>query len=111
MTASERDAPLAGLRVLEFTENVAGPYCGRLLADYGAAVLKVEPPDGDPVRSRPPLVPVQGFHRSGGPTAGAEPQQAPPLSLLYLYLNHHKSLIALDLRAPDAAGRCLDLVR
>jgi crotonobetainyl-CoA:carnitine CoA-transferase CaiB-like acyl-CoA transferase len=89
-------APLDGVRVLEFTHYVAGPYCGRLLADYGASVLKVEPPDGDPARRLPPVV----WLRSGGSE-----------SLLYLYLNHGKRTITLDLRADGARQRALELAR
>lgn len=43
--------PLAGIRVLELGSSVAGPFCGRLLADFGAEVIKVEPASGDAVRS------------------------------------------------------------
>ena len=43
--------PLAGCRVIELGSTVAGPFCGRLLADFGAEVIKVEPPSGDPVRT------------------------------------------------------------
>nr|MBF0685611.1 CoA transferase [Pseudomonas sp.] len=42
--------PLAGVRVIEICNTIAGPACGRLLADFGADVIKIEPPDGDPVR-------------------------------------------------------------
>ena len=48
--------PLADVVVLELATGVAGPYCGRLLADLGAQVVKVEPAGGDPARSELPLV-------------------------------------------------------
>lgn len=45
------NGPLSGYRVLEIGSSVAGPFCGRLLADFGAAVIKIEPPEGDAVRT------------------------------------------------------------
>src|SRR5262245_12698468 len=47
---SDPEAPLAGLCVVELSGRVAGAYCGKLLADAGADVVKVEPPGGDPRR-------------------------------------------------------------
>ena len=45
------DLPLAGLRVIEFSRVLAGPYCTALLGDLGAEVIKVEPPGGDDYRA------------------------------------------------------------
>ncbi|MEX2373080.1 MAG: CoA transferase, partial [Dehalococcoidia bacterium] len=44
-----------GIRVVELARHVAGPFAGKLLADYGADVLKVEPPEGDPARHEGPF--------------------------------------------------------
>ena len=72
---------LEGIRVLEVSEGSAG-YCGKLLADLGADVIKIEPPGGDPARSIPPF-------------AGSQP--GPNRSLEFLYLNANKRSVALDL--------------
>ena len=49
--SEDESLPLAGVEVVEFGQYIAGPGAAQLLADLGAAVTKVEPPDGDPVRS------------------------------------------------------------
>lgn len=46
---------LSGLRVIDLTRNLPGPFATRMLADLGAEIIKVEPPEGDPARSLPPL--------------------------------------------------------
>jgi crotonobetainyl-CoA:carnitine CoA-transferase CaiB-like acyl-CoA transferase len=74
--------PLQGYRVLELGSTVAGPFCGRLLADFGAEVIKVEPPEGDPVRT-------MGKHVDGH-------------SLYAASILRNKKLICLDLRKQQA---------
>jgi len=49
-------SPLTGFRVLEVGSGFALAYCGKLFADFGAEVIKAEPPDGDPLRRAPPLI-------------------------------------------------------
>jgi crotonobetainyl-CoA:carnitine CoA-transferase CaiB-like acyl-CoA transferase len=83
--AAER-RPLAGLRVLDLSQGVAGPYCGLLLAGTGADVLKLEPPAGDPQR------------RLGPPFIGDS-------SASYCTLNRGKRVARDDWRSADAARR------
>ena len=52
--------PLDGVRVLEFSQIIAGPFAGMLLADMGAEVIKVEPPEGEPWRAFLEFVPGAG---------------------------------------------------
>ncbi|MDN5698597.1 MAG: CoA transferase, partial [Rubrobacter sp.] len=60
--ARVRQKPLEGVRVVEMGSLLAGPFCGQLLADFGAEVIKVEPPEvGDPMR-------VWGRHRKNDRT-------------------------------------------
>lgn len=57
MASVAPDAPraLQGLRVIDFSAMMAGPTCARWLADMGAEVIKIEPVEGDHMRTRPPL--------------------------------------------------------
>ena len=82
-------AALAGLRVLEIAD-ASGVYCGKLLADMGAEVLKLEPPRGDPTRGRPPFF---------------EGLPGPDRSFFFLYMNTSKRGITLDWSRPE--GRAL----
>ena len=85
--------PLTGVRVLDFTRVVAGPYCTMLLGDFGADVIKVEEPGaGDELRALgPPFVKGE--------------------SVFFLSLNRNKRSVAADLRNPVTLAGILDLVR
>ncbi len=85
--------PLAGLVVLDLTQNVAGPFCTQILGDLGAHVVKVERPGrGDEVRAWAP------------PAWGGE-------AATYLALNRHKRSLALDVKAPEARPILEALIR
>ncbi len=86
-SAEHAAGPLAGVTVLELGSTVAAPFCGRLLADFGAAVVKVELAEGDPLRS-------MGKHLHGR-------------SLYAASIFRNKRLISVDLRRPEGQ----DIVR
>jgi crotonobetainyl-CoA:carnitine CoA-transferase CaiB-like acyl-CoA transferase len=80
------DRALSGLRVVDISQGIAGPYATKLLADAGASVLKVEPPAGD-------------YSRRLGPFPGDVPD--PEQSGLYLHLNTSKRSMTLDVAVPS----------
>ena len=84
-----------GVKVLDLTHHIAGPYCTKLLADFGADVIKVERPSGDPARHMPPF-----FHDQ------AESEK----SLLFLYLNTNKRGVTLNLKAKHGLQVLKELV-
>jgi crotonobetainyl-CoA:carnitine CoA-transferase CaiB-like acyl-CoA transferase len=83
--------PLAGIRVLDLSAYLAGPYGCALLADLGAEVIKVEPPEGDNLRKYPSTMP--GHSRA------------------FVGVNRGKRGIVLDLKHPDGIVALLELVR
>lgn len=88
---------LGGIRVLEWSQFVAGPYCAKLLADLGAEVVKVENPVlGDKARLSAPFV---------------QDNSHPEHSLLFLYLNTNKLGITLDIESSSEREKMLELVK
>ncbi len=86
---------LSGLRVLDLS-TAMGALCGKLLRDLGMDVIKVESPEGDPLRSEPPFA-KDHAHKEG--------------SLPFAYLNAGKRSITLDLGRPSGRDLFLDLVQ
>lgn len=89
MISGSQTPPMAGLRVVDFTSMIAGPYCTRLLADCGAEVIKVEAPGGDFLRKMPPT--------SDG------------VSTYFAHLNCGKKSVVLDLQTDEGRREALKL--
>jgi CoA:oxalate CoA-transferase len=95
MTITGNDEGIAtgsfqGLRVLDFSTTIAGPHCTRMLADMGAEVIKIEPAEGETMRTRPPL--------------------RDSFSTVFGQLNAGKKSLVLDLKSPDAVDALRRLV-
>ncbi len=73
--------PLDGIKVLEFSQIIAAPFCGMLLSDMGAEVIKVEPPEGEPWRLFAQFIPLE--------------------SKMFISLNRGKKSLPLDIASDE----------
>ena len=92
----ENSTPLSGIRVVDLTSYVAAPSCSRLLADYGADVIKIEPPSGDVWHSWGPVM-----------LTPASDEENP----LWDIVNANKRGIALDIKCPEGNKVVHDLLK
>ncbi|MBI2887779.1 MAG: CoA transferase [Chloroflexi bacterium] len=90
------ESALSDIRVVDLSQTIPGPFCTKLLADFGAEVIKVEPPEGDPSRAM-------------GPFPGDIPH--PEKSGLFLHLNTNKKGITLSLQTDTGRKLLRELVR
>ena len=88
-------SPLAGIKVVELSHLIAGPYCCQMLADEGATVVKVEPPAGELTRHREP----------------ARRSDEGDVTAYYASLNRGKSSVVLDLKNPEGVALMIDSSR
>ncbi len=92
MPTDPKTKPLDGFRVLDFTQNVAGPLAGQVLADLGAEVIKVEAPGGEASRQITSVLPGR-----------------PPLAVYFLPNNRGKKSVTVDLRTEQGKAQVLSL--
>jgi crotonobetainyl-CoA:carnitine CoA-transferase CaiB-like acyl-CoA transferase len=88
--------PLAGVRVIDLTQFVLGPYCTQMLGDLGADVIKIEDPEGD---------------RQRRGTGGGKARNSETMSALFVTLNRNKRSVTLDLKSEPGKRALRKLLR
>jgi crotonobetainyl-CoA:carnitine CoA-transferase CaiB-like acyl-CoA transferase len=96
VSAASKNGALRGLKVIDLTQALAGPFCTMLLADLGADVIKVEPPGGDMTRRIGPYAPDDQLRLFGG---------------YFQSINRNKRSITLDLKSPRGCEVLLRMVK
>jgi succinate--hydroxymethylglutarate CoA-transferase len=92
--SATKDLPLAGLRILDLSRVLAGPYCTQILSDYGASVVKVEQPRvGDETRQ---------WRASGESQFWKD--EGDKMSLYFSSVNRNKRSMTLNLKSPSGVG-------
>jgi crotonobetainyl-CoA:carnitine CoA-transferase CaiB-like acyl-CoA transferase len=86
---------LSDLRVIDLSDSIAGQFCGRMFADFGAAVMLVEPPSGSPTRQMPPFDPAKDGEGS----------------LLFFHLNLGKQSVVIDRATDQGRAQLLQLAK
>src|SRR5436189_3623710 len=86
------EGPLAGVRIIDLTSVLMGPYATQIMADLGADVIKVEPPTGDTTR-------------------GVGPMRNPGMGPIFLHVNRNKRSVVLDLKKPGGVDALVALAR
>ena len=92
LSSEPKPAPLAGIRIIDLSNMLMGPYATQILGDMGADVIKVEAPHGDPIR-------------------GIGPARNPGMGAIFLNANRSKRSIVLDLKQAAGRAAALDLAR
>ena len=101
---------LAGIKVIDLTRVLGGPYCTMILSDHGAEVIKIEPPQGDETRDWGPPFRAYPVAERVGAERESDAQTSERDASYYLGVNRNKKSLALDLGRPEGRAVLLRLL-